>query len=142
MADVWPVKKRSEVMALIRSSGNKDTELRMIMLFRQHHVTGWRRNQKLPGKPDFTFRKQRVVVFVDGCFWHGCPKCYRRPSSNRKYWDAKVQRNRTRDRHVTRLLRSQGWHVVRVWECELKTPARAVARVRRALNANETVVKP
>lgn len=90
MADIWSKKKRSEVMSLIRSRGNKETELRLIAIFREHGITGWRRNQALFGKPDFTFRRERVVVFVDGCFWHGCPKCYKRPKSNRKFWDPKM----------------------------------------------------
>jgi DNA mismatch endonuclease (patch repair protein) len=125
-------------MRRIRSANNASTDLLFVSLLKKYHIVGWRRNQKLPGKPDFAFRKQRVVVFVDGCFWHGCPKCYRRPSSNRAYWDAKVQRNRLRDRRVTRLLRNQGWRVVRVWECDLKKPARTLARIRRALNTSET----
>ena len=90
MADVWDKRKRSEVMSLIRSHGNKGTELRLIEIFRTHGIKGWRRKQKLPGKPDFVFAKERLCIFVDGCFWHGCAKCYRRPSSNETYWDAKL----------------------------------------------------
>ena len=78
-------------MSLIRSRGNKATELRLIEIFRERVITGWRRNQPLLGKPDFTFRRERVVVFVDGCFWHGCPKCYKRPASNRKFGMPKLQ---------------------------------------------------
>lgn len=96
-------------------------------------LTGWRRNQPLLGKPDFTFRRERVAVFVDGCFWHGCPKCYRRPSSNRKYWDAKIDANRKRDRYVSRELRKLGWKVVRIWQHQLANPARVAGRVIRAL---------
>ncbi|MBI3222072.1 MAG: hypothetical protein HYZ46_03125 [Nitrosomonadales bacterium] len=77
MSDIWSKQKRSEVMSLIRSRGNKATELRLIEIFREHGITGWRRNQKLIGKPDFTFRRERIVVFVDGCFWHGW-SCSRR----------------------------------------------------------------
>ena len=83
--------------------------------------------------PDFVFARQRVVVFVDGCFWHGCPKCYRRPKSNRKFWDAKFTRNRARDVQVTKALRRAGWKVVRVWEHRLKQPGRAAWRLRVAL---------
>lgn len=82
MTDIWNKEKRSEVMSRIRSQGNKVTELRLISIFREARITGWRRKQPLLGKPDFVFRQQRLAVFVDGCFWHGCPKCYRRPSSN------------------------------------------------------------
>jgi len=132
MADIWGKQKRSEVMSLIRSRGNKATELRLIAIFREFGITGWRRNQALLGKPDFTFRRERVVVFVDGCFWHGCPKCYRRPGSNRKYWDAKIAANRKRDRYVSRELLELGWQVVRIWQHQLDKPARVAGRVMRA----------
>jgi len=73
----------------------------------------------LPGKPDFVFPSSKLVVFVDGCFWHGCPNCYRRPRSNREYWDGKAKRNRARDREVNRALSSMGWRVMRFWEHEV-----------------------
>jgi len=133
LSDIWSTQKRSEVMSLIRSRGNKATELRLIEIFREHGITGWRRNQPLLGKPDITFRRERVVVFVDGCFWHGCPKCYKRPKSNRKFWDTKIANNRKRDRLVNRELRGAGWRVVRVWQHQLVSPARVAGRVRRYL---------
>ena len=71
MADIWSKQKRSEVMSLIRSRGNKATELRLIEIFREFHIAGWRRDQPLFGKSDFSFGRERVVVFVYGCFWHG-----------------------------------------------------------------------
>lgn len=134
MADIWSKAKRSKVMSLIRSHGNKATELRLIEFFKAHHITGWRRKQKLAGKPDFVFRKERVCVFVDGCFWHGCPNCYRRPGSHRAYWDAKVQGNRKRDLLVTRELRRAGWRVMRIWGHQLseKHHSRLLRRVRLA----------
>ena len=136
MPDVFTKSKRSAVMSRIRGSGNKDTELRLISIFRAHHITGWRRNRKLPGKPDFVFPSRRLAVFVDGCYWHGCPRHYRRPKSNRKFWDAKIARNRRRDREVNRLLKARGWRVLRVWEHALarKDEKRTVARIRRALS--------
>ena len=81
------------------------------------------------------FRAQRVCVLVDGCFWHGCPKCYRRPVTNRKFWDAKRERNMARDAEVTKALRKKGWRVLRVWEHELKkkNEKRLAARLRRVL---------
>jgi DNA mismatch endonuclease (patch repair protein) len=135
LSDIWSKQKRSEVMSLIRSRGNKATELRLIEIFREYGITGWRRNQPLLGKPDFTFRRERVVVFVDGCFWHGCPKCYKRPGSNREFWDAKISNNRKRDRYVSRELRCLGWQVVRIWQHQLDKPARAAGRVVRALES-------
>lgn len=134
MADIYSAAKRSDVMGRVRSSSNASTELRLIEVMKQHGITGWRRHQALVGKPDFTFRRERVVVFVDGCFWHGCPKCYRAPTSNETYWSAKVARNRARDKRVTDELRREGWRVLRLWEHDLRTrPAAVAKRVRRAL---------
>ena len=118
----------SRIMSRIRSRGNAATELRLIEIFRAHKITGWRRNQKLLGKPDFVFRAKRLVVFVDGCFWHGCPRCYRRPLSNLKYWDAKVLRNRQRDKTVKNTLQKLGGRVVRIGAHELKKPARCLRK--------------
>ncbi len=135
MADIWTKQKRSEVMGLIRSRGNRRTEMRLIEAFRSEGIKGWRRHLPLPGKPDFAFRAERLLVFVDGCFWHGCARCYRRPASNRTYWDAKVIRNKTRDREVTRELKKRGWRVLRVWEHDLKAMPKLIRRVRKALAA-------
>jgi len=209
MTDVFTKAKRSEVMSLIRSRGNKGTELKLISLMRGQGITGWRRhlkltvgnrrrigelrvgelsverqkgrggrkpkassasrasvhqpsainhqlspvgaasghqqsaiNHQLPVvsvRPDFVFRAQRVAVFVDGCFWHGCPRHATRPKQNRKFWDAKIARNRARDRKVSRTLRAAGWSVLRIWECALtvkRAPA-TMARLARAVGAGK-----
>ena len=135
MADVFSKKKRSEVMAAIRSKGNKGTELKLAAIFRAHGITGWRRNQELPGKPDFVFRGHRLAVFVDGCFWHGCPKHGRKPGSNRTYWLAKLAKNQRRDRAVARKLREQGWRVLRIWAHSLKNREAIARRIIGKLNA-------
>lgn len=119
MADVFTKAKRSDVMSRIRGGGNKGTEIALAKLFRKHGITGWRRNQALFGKPDFTFRSQRIIVFVDGCFWHGCAKHCNMPVNNREFWEKKLTANRGRDRRVKRTLRKQGWRVIRVWEHDL-----------------------
>jgi DNA mismatch endonuclease (patch repair protein) len=142
MADVFTVEKRSAVMSRIRSRGNRDTEMRMITLFRQNRIRGWRRNQRLFGKPDFVFRRERLAVFVDGCFWHGCPKPKHAPmpKNRAEWWAAKLARNRGRDVLVTRTLRELGWTVIRVWECDLaNTRCGAVARriIRRMESSRE-----
>ena len=135
MSDVFSKAKRSFVMSRIRSRGNKDTELALIKLFRRHKITGWRRNQKVFGRPDFIFRQARFAVFVDGCFWHVCPKHATQPKGNRSFWKNKFARNITRDRLVNRTLRSQGWRVIRIWECSLrKNPQSSVNRILRALH--------
>lgn len=134
--DIYTPEKRSEVMAAVRGSGNLSTEMRMVALFRQHGVKGWRRHQSLPGRPDFVFRDGKVAVFVDGCFWHGCPTCYRAPASNREFWQNKVLENRRRDRRVSRELRRMGWSVIRVRECVLKKRTeQVVARIRRKIES-------
>jgi len=119
MADVFTKAKRSAVMSRIRGRGNKDTELALIKLFRQHRITGWRRNQKVFGKPDFLFRQNRLALFVDGCFWHGCPKHCKMPAGNRAFWQKKFAANKTRDRRVNRELHKLGWRVIRIWEHDL-----------------------
>ena len=134
MTDIWSSEKRSEVMALVRCKGNRTTEGRMIALFREYGIKGWRRHQPLPGHPDFIFRRERVAVFVDGCFWHGCPACYRAPKSNVEFWERKVEGNRSRDRRVSRQLRQAGWSVIRVRECVLeKSPDAVAGRIQRKL---------
>jgi DNA mismatch endonuclease (patch repair protein) len=137
MPDVFTKEKRSEVMSRIRSKGNKRTEGVLVKLFREEGMTGWRRHLKLPGKPDFTFSKERLAVFVDGCFWHGCPKCYRPPKGNRKFWETKVSRNRERDREVNRELRIRGWRVLRISEHSLKRLGRKrlISRIEKSLHA-------
>jgi len=141
MADVFSKKKRSQVMAAIRSKGNKDTELKLASIFRAYGIKGWRRHQPLPGKPDFVFLKQRLAVFVDGCFWHGCPKHGREPGSNQNYWLAKLQSNKHRDKKVNRILRNSGWHVLRLWEHELTRTANAANRIKSSLQKRQRVIE-
>jgi len=134
MPDVFTKRKRSEVMSRIPGRGNKQTELALATLLRKSGVTGWRRNQRLFGKPDFVFRKSRIAVFVDGCFWHGCPRHLKMPGNNRAFWKRKLTGNRRRDRLVNRVLRQRGWCVIRVWGHELtKHPQRCVKRITRVL---------
>jgi DNA mismatch endonuclease, patch repair protein len=138
MDNVSP-KKRSQIMACVRSSGNRSTELRLAQLFRKLKVVGWRRNFQVEGRPDFVFPMQRVAVFVDGCFWHKCPICYRQPKSRRLYWVNKIQRNYKRDKRVNKLLRAMGWAVIRIWECQLKENSTTqLARVVRAISSQKT----
>ncbi|MGH7945122.1 MAG: very short patch repair endonuclease [Opitutaceae bacterium] len=135
MSDVFSRKKRSAVMSLIRGAGNKDTELRLIAIFRMHGIKGWRRRRDLVGKPDFIFPRERIVVFVDGCFWHGCPTHATWPKQNAEFWRTKILGNQRRDRAVGRLLKKAGWRVVRIWEHALtkRHQARTVVRLRRLL---------
>jgi DNA mismatch endonuclease (patch repair protein) len=123
-------------MASVRSRGNKDTELKVVSILRAHSIKGWRRNQSLPGKPDFLFRRERLALFVDGCFWHGCRLHLRMPQNNRGYWQPKIAGNVARDRATNRVLANAGWRVLRVWEHSLRKPDWIAARIKSALNAH------
>lgn len=190
MPDVFTRKKRSEVMARIRSRGNKETEITLMGILRRHKISGWRRHavirfsvglrarrsqtaargaadghrsamtlpfergfrraqtttrgaadghrsaMPLPSgsvRPDFVFRAARLAVFVDGCFWHACPRHSNLPVNNRAFWRKKLAVNRNRDRLVNRTLRRLGWRVVRLWEHELRHPERCAARIKRGI---------
>lgn len=130
-------KTRSRVMASVRSSGNRSTEKRLRSALMREKIRGWRTQvHELIGTPDFVFDKKHLIVFVDGCFWHGCPHCYRRPSSSRRYWDNKVKRNMVRDKKVKAKLRRDGWSVIRVWEHELSNTIQVINRIRRKLHTH------
>src|SRR5271156_3450408 len=119
--DVFTKTKRSSVMAAIRHRGNHSTERTFAALLRCSRISGWKLHfPKIIGKPDFYFPRQRIAVFVDGCFWHACPKCFRAPRQNASFWKNKVERNRKRDQKVTRGLRRVGVKVLRLWEYDLE----------------------
>ena len=112
---------RSRIMRSIKSEGSLSTERRFGALLARSRISGWHFNDLLlPGKPDIVFRKQKIAIFLDGCFWHGCSDCYRRPKSRREYWDRKIETNRTRDAQIRNRLISQGWTVLHFWEHEIK----------------------
>jgi DNA mismatch endonuclease (patch repair protein) len=134
MADVYTRAERSALMAKVRGRGNLTTEGALAKVFRAEGWAGWRRQRPIGGRvgegarfrvrPDFVFAARRLAVFVDGCFWHGCPRHGTRPRGNAAFWREKFRRNRARDRRDTRRLRREGWRVVRLWEHELKPKAR------------------
>ena len=128
--------KRSHMLSAVRSKGNRSTELRMATLLRVWGLCGWRRHKPLPGRPDFTWERERVTLFVDGCFWHGCPRCYVAPRNNSSFWSDKLAENRERDKRVSAELRRQGWKVVRVWECRVDS-ASTRDRLRKALRQDK-----
>jgi DNA mismatch endonuclease, patch repair protein len=115
-------------MAAVRSTGNRSTEQVLAKALRKSGIQGWRRGSQLPGRPDFVFAKQRVAIFVDGCFWHGCRQCGTIPRTNAAMWRTKIEANQRRDRRVARQLRIAGWRVLRVWEHSLQTPLEHVMR--------------
>jgi len=135
MADVYTRAERSALMAKVRGRGNLTTEQALAKLLRAQGWSGWRRQQVVRGRtaaggrfqvrPDFVFAARRLTIFVDGCFWHGCPLHGPRPQGNAAFWRAKFRRNRARDRRDTCRLRRVGWQVLRLWEHELRAKARS-----------------
>jgi len=103
-------------------------ELRRRRIYFAHHVTS------ITGKPDIVFRRKKIAVFIDSDFWHGHPARYIKPKSNRKYWRAKISRNKERDEEVNRLLKKSGWKVIRIWEADIKrNTARCVLKILRTI---------
>ncbi len=97
-------------------------------------VRGYRIHKKLPGKPDLYFGPEKVAVFIDGCFWHKCPECYRAPKTNKRFWTAKIKRNIARDIQVDVSLREMGIKSIRFWEHEvMKDPMKCYKALKRAL---------
>lgn len=140
MPDIFTKSKRSAVMSQIRGRGNKATELALARIFRAYHITGWRRHRPVFGRPDFVFPKSRLAVFVDGCFWHGCPRHGTRPKGNAAFWREKFSRNKSRDKLVNRTLRKSGWRVLRIWEHELirRNENKVAEKVHRTLLPGRT----
>ncbi|MEW6121709.1 MAG: very short patch repair endonuclease [Pseudomonadota bacterium] len=116
--DVLTPAQRSFCMSRIKGRNTKpERALRAALWglglrYRIHHA--------LLGRPDVVFPSQRVAIFIDGCFWHGCPEHGVQPKTNEAFWRSKIGRNRERDRKVTSTLQAEGWTVLRFWEHELK----------------------
>ena len=137
MADTVSAEVRSRMMSRIRS---KDTKPE-IAVRRALWRTGFRyrvHDRTLPGTPDISNKRRRLAVFVDGCFWHGCPACYTRPESNTEFWSAKLLANRTRREKVRADLEEMGFLVVEIWEHETADPDAAAGRVVDALGDRES----
>lgn len=142
MADIFDNEKRSEIMRKVKSKKNKSTELRLIEVFKKNGITGWKRNYPVKGHLNFVFLKEKVAVFVDGCFWHGHDCRNTRPANNQEYWQNKRERNMKHDRAVTAMLGNRGWTVLRIWECELKKKNEAdlMQRLSASLSSKRTLV--
>ena len=134
MTDVLTPEQRRKNMSRIRGK-NTSPELKLRKMLWESGIRGYRVHYKLPGKPDIVFTRKKVVVFVDGCFWHKCPVCFRPPETNAEFWNDKLQKNVERDLKVTKELEDLGWTVLRFWEHEVKkTPEDVLARILLALN--------
>jgi DNA mismatch endonuclease, patch repair protein len=133
MADVFSPKQRSEIMSRVKSRENQATELRLIRVFREYGIRGWRRRASIFGRPDFIFPAVRLAIFVDGCFWHGCPVHGSLPATNKMFWKRKLSCNKERDKIVGRTLKGFGWRVLRIWQHELREPDKVARRVGHTL---------
>jgi DNA mismatch endonuclease Vsr len=117
--NVDPIHRR--IMKGVRGKGNRTTEGRFRAAMVSAAISGWKLNyRQILGSPDFYFPEERLALFVDGCFWHGCHSCGHIPNKNREFWDAKIRRNRERDSRNTSKLRRQGIAVLRFWEHEVR----------------------
>jgi len=135
MTDTFTVEKRSSVMRAIKG---KDTQPELAVRSLVHRL-GYRfrlHRRTLPGCPDLVFVKRRKVIFIHGCFWHGHTACKggRLPKSNRTYWSSKIEKNRARDARSVRRLRADGWGVMTIWECQMKSFEALSRRISRFLD--------
>lgn len=145
--DVFTPEKRSAVMRRVKG---RDTspEIAVRRILRGAGIGYRLGGGGLPGKPDVVMKGRRTVVFVHGCFWHGhdCARGSRKPKQNADYWTAKLARNVARDSETVAKLTNDGWRVITVWECDLKSPgvaARLVAEVQAAtVRASSSVSSP
>jgi len=118
--DIFSKKKRSEIMSRVR---NKDSKME-ISLRKALWAEGFRyrkNDTKYFGKPDIVLPKYKTVIFVDSCFWHGCPRHYGAPATRKAFWENKIMGNRKRDEEVNQHYEELGWNAIRVWEHELKS---------------------
>ena len=133
MVDVHTREQRSYNMSMIRGRDTKP-EVTLRKLLSLNGIRGYRIKSKLHGKPDLVFSKYKLVVFIDGCFWHRCKKCFIQPDKNKLFWKKKINRNVERDKQVNKLLRRDDWKVLRFWEHLLrKNPHLAYKRINKEL---------
>lgn len=142
MKDSLSPTERSVRMSRVRSTGNRSTEAVVDLVLRREKIGGWKKHPlNLPGKPDFFFVRHKLAVFVNGCFWHSCGRCLRRvPSTRRSFWRAKLSENSRRDSRVSRNLRSAGYHVMTIWEHELRSEA-WLRRLKRMLRGHTGIAQ-
>ncbi len=140
MADVFSRQKRSQIMSRVKGRGNLSTELQLIKVFRSEGFVGWRRQARVFGRPDFVFPKLSIAIFVDGCFWHGCPAHGQIPDSNRLFWEQKLERNKRRDQVVNKTLKQLGWKTMRIWQHEFREPSNLIRRLKRNLPRRQSMV--
>jgi len=134
MTDTVSKKKRSEIMSAVRSQGTK-IEVAFRKVLRKLGYKFRQNPKNYFGKPDFVLKKHKTVIFIDSCFWHGCKKHCRMPSSRKKYWIKKIKRNKKRDQEVNKHYRKIGWKKLRIWEHDFENLETVIKYVRRRLKS-------
>lgn len=119
MTDVLTREQRSYNMSMIKG-GDTKPEVVLRSFLSDKGIRGYRLHYKLIGKPDIVFSKRRIAIFIDGCFWHKCPKCFIKPETNKSFWNKKIRLNKKRDNIVTKELKDKDWKVIRIWEHEIR----------------------
>lgn len=138
--DIWSKKKRSAVMAKIRSRDTKPEWIVRRYLFSRGYR--YRKNVKgLPGTPDIVLHKYGIVIFIHGCFWHGHEEDGTMPKTNREFWKSKIERNKQRDERNKEALKRMGWRVMTVWECQLKPAVRQKTLLEIEYHINHTYLE-
>ncbi len=138
MSDNLSPENRRKTMQAVKSKGTR-LERRLWAMLAGLRLRGWRKNANdVVGKPDVVFPDQRVAIFIDGCFWHGCPYCNRKlPITNREYWEGKIKRNIELARLYDEQLQQEGWVVIRIWEHEMADIAAVRLKILRVLGDKE-----
>lgn len=133
--DQFTKEKRSEIMRSVRTQGTAP-EIRLRRALWRAGLRYRTRTHIEGTKPDVAFLGKRVLVFVDGCFWHGCPRHYTKPAENSAFWSAKLEKNRARDARNNKILEAKAWKVLRFWECEVEQDLeKVVATIQLRLRA-------
>lgn len=142
MADNLKPEDRRKTMRAVKGRGTK-LEKRLSCVLAGMRLRGWRKNVRdVAGNPDIVFQDARVAIFIDGCFWHGCPHCKRKlPVTNQEYWERKIGRNVARAQLINQRLQEDGWNVVRIWGHEIGDPnarRRIRSEIRQALDKEQS----
>lgn len=127
MADVLSPEQRKLNMSRIRAK-NTGPEVKLRKMLSAEGIRGYRIHYKLPGKPDIVFTKKKIVIFIDGCFWHKCPVCFKVPETRKDFWMKKIQSNIDRDKKVNEQLKDGGWTILRFWEHDIRKKPDAIVQ--------------
>jgi DNA mismatch endonuclease (patch repair protein) len=143
MSDNLKPDDRKRTMQAVKSKGTR-LEKRLFAMLAGMGISGWKKNVKnITGKPDVAFLTQKIAIFVDGCFWHGCPYCRRKlPETNHEYWERKIKRNVELAESYNEQLSCDGWVVIRIWEHEIKDIAKLKPRLKELKSGKIETEKP